>query len=68
MKLLGRKVSYKYMNKRFTVLWSKKGPVTMTNIGNDFFCIWFASKEDLDIALKGGSWILDDHYLAIQRW
>lgn len=37
-------------------------------MGHDFFLIKFDHQEDLDTVLTEGPWIIQDHYLTVQRW
>jgi len=37
-------------------------------MGKDFFLIRFSSSEDYGKVLRGGSWFVDEHFLAIRPW
>lgn len=39
----------------------------MTDIGNDFYMLRFTDPTDYDIALFGRPWLINSHYLTVQR-
>ncbi|QHO06625.1 uncharacterized protein DS421_14g456340 [Arachis hypogaea] len=68
VKLLGRRIGFNVLKKRLESIWSKKGMISLIDVGNDFFLVRFTSFGDYDGALKGELWMIFDHYLAMQRW
>ncbi|XP_028758744.1 uncharacterized protein LOC114717714 [Neltuma alba] len=47
---------------------SKVNPMKVTPLSNDYYIISFTSREDRDYAFHEGPWMIDDHYLLVQRW
>ncbi|KAI9117938.1 hypothetical protein K1719_011080 [Acacia pycnantha] len=37
-------------------------------LGHEYYIVSFSSKEDHDYAYYEGPWMIDDHYLLVQRW
>ncbi|RYR76834.1 hypothetical protein Ahy_A01g001365 [Arachis hypogaea] len=68
IKLLGRRIGYGVLKKRLESMWIKEGMLTLIDVGNEFFLVRFTELEDYNWALKGGPWLIFDHYLAVQRW
>lgn len=42
--------------------------MVMMDVGNDFYVVRFIRGDDYDRALYGGPWLINDHYLTVQRW
>lgn len=68
LKVLGRRVGYKFLERRVNQLWNPKGLVTLANLGNDYYLARFSNDEDYDKALLEGPWMVADHYLIVQQW
>ncbi|XP_015970876.1 uncharacterized protein LOC107494331 [Arachis duranensis] len=68
IKFLGRRTGYGVLKKRLESMWIKEGMLTLIDVGNEFFLVRFTELEDYNWALKGGPWLIFDHYLAVQRW
>ncbi|XP_072060392.1 uncharacterized protein [Arachis hypogaea] len=68
VKLLGRRIGYGVLKKRLDSLWSKEGTINLIDVGNKFFLARFTAKEDYEMVLKEGPWMIFYHYLAVQRW
>lgn len=49
-------------------MWKPREELDILNLGHDFFLIKFDHQADLDIVLIEGPWIIQDHYLTMQRW
>ncbi|XP_028768306.1 uncharacterized protein LOC114725909 [Neltuma alba] len=49
-------------------MWGKAGKVDVVDIDMDYFLVEFQSKEDYELALTGGPWIVMDSYLVVMRW
>ncbi|XP_072087059.1 uncharacterized protein At4g02000-like [Arachis hypogaea] len=49
-------------------MWIKEGMLTLIFVSNEFFLVRFTELEDYNWVLKGGPWLIFDHYLAVQRW
>ncbi|KAJ4833493.1 hypothetical protein Tsubulata_006664 [Turnera subulata] len=68
VKMLGKRMSFRFMERKLRELWSVAGQVYVTDIGNDFFLARFTSEEDYKRALCEGPWMFADHYLTIRKW
>lgn len=65
LKILGKRVGLKFLERRVTQLWNPKRTVTLADLGNDYYLPQFSNKEDNDKALLEGPWMVADHYLTI---
>ncbi|KAJ4847160.1 hypothetical protein Tsubulata_045745 [Turnera subulata] len=68
VKMLGRKVGFKFLERKLNQLWSISGRIYVTDIGGDYFVVRFMSTEDYNHALRNGPWMVADHYLTIRKW
>ena len=37
-------------------------------LSNDFYIVSFTDRRDTDYAFQEGPWMIDDHYLLVQKW
>ncbi|KAI9081294.1 hypothetical protein K1719_036715 [Acacia pycnantha] len=49
-------------------MWKPKQPLKVVPLSNYYYIVSFSSREDRDYAFYEGPWMLDDHYLLVQRW
>ncbi|KAI9081309.1 hypothetical protein K1719_036730 [Acacia pycnantha] len=49
-------------------MWKPKQPLKVVPLSNEYYIVSFSSKEDRDYAYYEGPWMIDDHYLLVQRW
>lgn len=68
VKLLGRNIDFKVLMDRVTKLWNLEGLFTPMDVGLGFYIIRFESKADYHKVYTGGPWIIQDHYLTVQKW
>lgn len=68
IKLLGRRIGYRFMYGRLAKLWSLSGNFNLINLENDFFVVRFAEMVHYEQVLYDGPWMILAHYLTIQRW
>lgn len=68
VKLLGRKVSLKFLKDRLEKMWKPKGRMSVLDLEDDYFIVQFSQLDDYLYALHEGPWLVADHYLVIQRW
>lgn len=66
--VLGKKVSLKMLENKLQRIWTKNGPITVTDLAGGFFLVRLSSQEDYKHALFEGPWKVADHYLIVQRW
>ncbi|XP_057432215.1 uncharacterized protein LOC130724967 [Lotus japonicus] len=68
VKLLGKKLGFRWMNQRLQRLWAREGEIKVMDLSEDYFLVRFSSENDYKLALFEGPWMVADHYLMIQRW
>ncbi|XP_057444295.1 uncharacterized protein LOC130736485 [Lotus japonicus] len=68
IKLLGKKIGFKWMNQRIHQLWAREGDMKVMDLADDYFLVRFGSEKDYVHALFEGPWMIADHYLLVQRW
>ncbi|KAJ1406797.1 Zinc finger, CCHC-type [Sesbania bispinosa] len=68
IKLLGKKVSLKFLQGRLQNLWQPKDRMEVIDIDNEYFVVRFSNWSDLSRVYEGGPWVIMGHYLVVQRW
>nr|POE53002.1 uncharacterized protein CFP56_06863 [Quercus suber] len=68
VKLVGRSVSFSYMQSKLNQVWKPEGRMDVVDLSHGFFLVRFFSKEDLNAVLRRGPWFLGDHFLSIRPW
>ncbi|KAJ1443237.1 Zinc finger, CCHC-type [Sesbania bispinosa] len=68
VKLLGRRISLRMLKNRLSKLWQPKSGMDNLDLENDYFLINFNNSDDLDDVFERGPWMIQDHYLVIQKW
>lgn len=68
VKVFGRTVRFHFLLNRKNSLRKPSERMDCVDLGRDYFLIKFSSKEDFDKVLKGGSWFMGEHFLAIRKW
>ncbi|KAI9111112.1 hypothetical protein K1719_017987 [Acacia pycnantha] len=68
MKVLGLSVPRHVLIDRVRRMWKPKQPLKVVPLSNEYYIVSFSSKEDRDYAYYEGPWMIDDHYLLVQRW
>ncbi|CAN0840031.1 hypothetical protein LINGRAHAP2_LOCUS2722 [Linum grandiflorum] len=67
VKGLGCKVPYLSLASRLNYLWARNGPLLISDLRNDCFLVRFRCREDYDLAISGGPWMLGDTYLTVHH-
>ncbi|KAI9115418.1 hypothetical protein K1719_013737 [Acacia pycnantha] len=49
-------------------MWKPQQPLKVVPLSNGYYIVSFSNKEDRDYAFSEGPWMIDDHYLLVQRW
>ncbi|KAI9072668.1 hypothetical protein K1719_045369 [Acacia pycnantha] len=49
-------------------MWRPKDPLNIVPLSNGYYIVSFSNKEDREYAFQEGPWMIDDHYLIVQRW
>lgn len=68
VKLLGRTIGFKFLEKKLCQLWARKGIISIVDMANDFFLVKFSAEDDFNRALTKGPWLIFDHYLSVRKW
>lgn len=68
VKVYGRTVGFNYLTFKINTLWKPTTRIDSVDLIKDFFLIKFNSNDDYDKVLKGGSWFVGEHFLAIKSW
>ncbi|XP_057441868.1 uncharacterized protein LOC130733658 [Lotus japonicus] len=68
IKLLGKRIGFKWMNQRIHHFWAREGDLKVIDLTDDYFLVRFVSEKDYLYALFEGPWRIADHYLLVQRW
>ncbi|KAJ1389959.1 Ribonuclease H domain [Sesbania bispinosa] len=68
IKLLGKRMSLKFLQGRLQRLWQPKERMEVIDIDNDYFLVRFTDWSDLNKVYEGVPWVIMGHYLVVQRW
>lgn len=68
VKLVGRSVSFSYMQNKLVQLWRPIGRMDCLDLSYSVFLVLFFSKEDLDLVLEKGPWFIGDFFLSLKPW
>ncbi|XP_057426575.1 uncharacterized protein LOC130720007 [Lotus japonicus] len=68
VKLLGKKIGFKWMTQRIQRMWARDGELKVIDLTAEFYLVRFASEKYYLHALFEGPWMIADHYLMVQRW
>ncbi|KAI9105200.1 hypothetical protein K1719_022729 [Acacia pycnantha] len=68
IKVLGLSVPKHVLFDRVRRMWKPQQPLKVVPLNNGYYIVSFSNKEDRDYAFSEGPWMIDDHYLLVQRW
>ncbi|KAI9108939.1 hypothetical protein K1719_020244 [Acacia pycnantha] len=68
VKVLGLSIPKHVLFDRVRRMWKPQQPLKVVPLNNDYYIVSFSNKEDRDYAFSEGPWMIDDHYLLVQRW
>ncbi|KAI9086799.1 hypothetical protein K1719_031393 [Acacia pycnantha] len=68
IKVLGTSFPTYLIRDRINRMWRPKDPLKLIPLSNDYYIVSFSNKEDRDYAFQEGPWMIEDHYLIVQRW
>lgn len=68
VKLMGKRVNYRLIERKLRAEWVKNGTMSITDMADDFYMVKLSDMEDYRHALFEGPWKIADHYLIVQRW
>ncbi|KAI9094528.1 hypothetical protein K1719_026648 [Acacia pycnantha] len=68
LKVLGANFPTYIIRDRINRMWRPKDPLKLIPLSNGYYIVSFSNKEDRDYAFQEGPWMIEDHYLIVQRW
>lgn len=63
-----KKIRFKVLQNRLVKDWSRKCLIKFIDISDEHFLVHFQAEEDYKFSLFEGPWMIQDHYLIVQRW
>ncbi|KAI9111318.1 hypothetical protein K1719_017730 [Acacia pycnantha] len=49
-------------------MWRPKNPLKIIPLSNGYYIVSFSNKADREYTFQEGPWMIEDHYLIVQRW
>ncbi|KAK4270040.1 hypothetical protein QN277_023126 [Acacia crassicarpa] len=68
IKVLGAHFPTYVIRDRINRMWRPKDALKLIPLSNGYYIVSFSNKEDREYALQEGPWMIEDHYLIVQRW
>ncbi|KAI9088270.1 hypothetical protein K1719_029991 [Acacia pycnantha] len=68
IKVLGASFPTYLIRDRVNRMWRPKDPLKIIPLNNGYYIVSFSNKEDKEYAFQEGPWMIEDHYLIVQRW
>ncbi|KAI9116725.1 hypothetical protein K1719_012383 [Acacia pycnantha] len=68
IKVLGASFPIFVIRDRINRMWRPRDALKLIPLSNGYFIVSFSNKEDREYAFQEGPWMIDDHYLIVQRW
>ncbi|XP_061376228.1 uncharacterized protein LOC133318249 [Gastrolobium bilobum] len=68
IKLLGRRISSRFLLARLQRLWGLTGTFEAIDLDNGYIVLRFSDDRDYIHVLQEGPWVVADHYLVVQCW
>ncbi|KAI9082694.1 hypothetical protein K1719_035268 [Acacia pycnantha] len=68
IKVMGASFPTYIIRDRVNRMWRPKDPLKLIPLSNGYYIVSFSTKEDRDYAFQEGPWMIEDHYLIVQRW
>ncbi|XP_061366136.1 uncharacterized protein LOC133309393 [Gastrolobium bilobum] len=68
IKLLGRKISNRFLISRLLRQWSLKGRFEVIDLENGYILVNLHDGNDYHHVLHEGPWVVAEHYVTVQRW
>ncbi|KAI9107368.1 hypothetical protein K1719_021405 [Acacia pycnantha] len=68
IKVLGASFPTYVIRDRINRMWHPKDPLKLIPLSNGYYIVSFSNKEDREYAFQEGPWMIEDHYLIVQRW
>ncbi|XP_061337779.1 uncharacterized protein LOC133284726 [Gastrolobium bilobum] len=68
IKMLGKRIGTIFLMSRLVRLWCLVGPHELIDLDNGYLLLRFQDDSDYRHVLEEGPWIVNDHYVTVQRW
>ncbi|KAI9113517.1 hypothetical protein K1719_015444 [Acacia pycnantha] len=68
IKILGASFPTYVIRDRINRMWRPKDALKLIPLSNGYYIVSFSNKEDREYAFQEGPWMIEDHYLIVQRW
>ncbi|KAI9111670.1 hypothetical protein K1719_017360 [Acacia pycnantha] len=68
IKVLGANFPTYVIRDRINRMWRPKDALKLIPLSNGYYIVSFSNKEDREYAFQEGPWMIEDHYLIVQRW
>ncbi|XP_061360506.1 uncharacterized protein LOC133304482 [Gastrolobium bilobum] len=68
IKLLGRWIATRFLMARLQRLWNLTRSFELIDLDNGYLLLRFLDDNDYRHVLEEGPWIVNDHYVVVQRW
>lgn len=68
MKLFRKKIAYNYLKKKFIDMWKPTEPLTLIDLGRDFYIAKFNIIKKWNRVLHEGPWFVTRNFLSIRKW
>ncbi|KAI9117428.1 hypothetical protein K1719_011594 [Acacia pycnantha] len=68
IKVLGASFPIFVIRDRINRMWRPQDALKLIPLSNGYYIVSFSNKEDKEYAFQEGPWMIDDHYLIVQRW
>ncbi|PHU25972.1 hypothetical protein BC332_04304 [Capsicum chinense] len=68
VKMYGKKLTYSYLKNNLVGLWKPTEPLTLIDLGWDYYIAKFNKHENTDKVLHKGSWFVTESFLTIKKW
>ncbi|KAI9116206.1 hypothetical protein K1719_013136 [Acacia pycnantha] len=68
IKVLGASFPTYVIRDRVNRMWHPKDALKLIPLSNGYYIVSFSNKEDREYAFQEGPWMIEDHYLIVQRW
>ncbi|KAI9087981.1 hypothetical protein K1719_030311 [Acacia pycnantha] len=68
IKVLGASFPTYVIRDRINRMWHPNDALKLIPLSNGYYILSFSNKEDREYAFQEGPWMIEDHYLIVQRW
>ncbi|KAK9290190.1 hypothetical protein L1049_008356 [Liquidambar formosana] len=68
IKVFGKSYGYKSLLRRLHGIWRPQGPLSLVDLGYDYYLVRLSNHADYSHSLEDGPWFVGEHYLSVRRW